>query len=314
MGLLIEGKWQEHEQKSADGKFVRQQSQFRSWIKDPEPGRYHLYASYACPWAHRVLIYRALKGLEYILDVSFVDWFMQDQGWTFTESNKGEGIVKDKLFGFKFAHQIYTKADKAYTGRVTVPILWDKKEETIVSNESADIIRMLNSAFDDIGAKQIDYYPENLRTEIDKINQRVYETLNNGVYKCGFATTQEAYDKAIIPLFDTLDWLEEELSKSRFLLGNQITEADWRTFTTLLRFDAVYAQHFKTSKKRIVDYPSLWSYTRDLYQMPKIKSTINMDHIRKHYYLSHANINPNRILPIEPELDFAMEHGRDTLT
>ncbi|MDX1667937.1 MAG: glutathione S-transferase family protein [Limnobacter sp.] len=328
MGLLVEGEWvdQWYDTKSTGGKFVRNEAQFRNWITadgsagpsgtggfKAEPGRYHLYASYACPWVHRVLIYRALKGLEDAIDVSFVDWYMAEEGWTFHESKPGEGIVKDQLFGFHFARQIYTKADPKYTGRVTVPIIWDRQQGTIVSNESAEIIRMLNSAFDEAGAKEGDYYPEHLRKEIDAINERVYHTLNNGVYKCGFATSQQAYDEAVGPLFDTLDWLEEKLSKTRFLLGDQPTEADWRTFPTLLRFDPVYVQHFKTNKKRIVDYPNLWAYTRDLYQWPGVKDTINLEHVRKHYHISHDTINPHRILPIGPDIDYDEPHGRENM-
>ena len=329
MGLLVDGQWHDkwYDTKSTGGKFVRSQAQFRNWITadgsagesgkagfQAESGRYHLYASYACPWVHRVLIYRALKGLEDMISVSFVDWYMAENGWTFAESNQGEGIVKDHLFGSEFAHQIYTKADPSYSGRVTVPILWDKEQGTIVSNESSEIIRMLNTAFDGIGAAEGDYYPKALRGDIDAINERVYNTLNNGVYKCGFATTQDAYDEAVTPLFETLDWLEDKLSSRRFLLGDQPTEADWRTFPTLVRFDPVYVQHFKTSKKRIVDYPNLWGYTRDLYQWSGIAGTINMDHTRKHYHLSHESINPHRILPIGPDLDFTAPHGREALT
>ncbi|MEL6555852.1 MAG: glutathione S-transferase family protein [Cyanobacteria bacterium J06621_11] len=328
MGLLIDGQWhnQWYDTDSTGGKFERSQAQFRNWITangsagpsgkagfKAEAGRYHLYASYACPWVHRVLIYRMLKGLEDMIDVSFVDWFMGEHGWTFHESKQGEGIVKDHLFGADYAYQIYTKADQNYSGRVTVPILWDKQENTIVSNESSEIIRMLNSAFDSIGAKDGNYYPEALRGQIDAINNRVYNTLNNGVYKCGFATSQEAYDEAVVPLFETLDWLEEQLSSCRFLLGDRPTEADWRTFPTLLRFDPVYVQHFKCSKKRIVDYPNLWGYTRDLYQWPGMVETINIEHVRKHYHISHESINPCRILPIGPNLDFTAPHGRETL-
>lgn len=328
MGLLIDGQWHDqwYDTQSTGGKFKRSQAQFRNWITadgsagpsgkagfKAEMGRYHLYASYACPWVHRVLIYRTLKGLEDMIDVSFVDWFMGEHGWTFHESGEGEGIVKDHLFGADYAYQIYTKANNSYSGRVTVPILWDKQEKTIVSNESSEIIRMLNSAFDGNGAKAGDYYPKALRGQIDAINDRIYNTLNNGVYKCGFATSQAAYNEAVVPLFETLDWLEERLSKRRFLLGDQPTEADWRTFPTLIRFDPVYVQHFKCSKKRIVDYPNLWGYTRDLYQWPGIVETINMAHMRKHYHISHQSINPCRILPIGPDLDFTAPHGRETL-
>ena len=328
MGLLVDGKWQDvwYDTDSTGGKFERSQAQFRNYITadgsagpsgkagfKAEAGRYHLYASYACPWVHRVLIYRTLKGLEDMIDVSFVDWFMGDRGWTFQPSDQSDTMVKDRLFGLEYAHQIYTKADPHYSGRVTVPILWDKKHNTIVSNESSEIIRMLNTEFDGIGAKPGDYYPEYLRKEIDTFNERIYNTLNNGVYKCGFATTQKAYDEAVEPLFKTLDWLENILAKKRFLTGEQPTEADWRLFPTLVRFDPVYVGHFKCSKKRIVDYPNLWGYTRDLYQWPGITDTINMSHIRKHYHLSHESINPCRILPIGPDLDFNAPHGRENL-
>lgn len=323
MGLLVEGKWHDqwYDTDKTGGKFERSKSQFRNWItKDgaagptgeagfkAEAGRYHLYASYACPWVHRVLIYRALKGLEDMIDVSFVHWYMADKGWTFQKDD--QNIVGDKLFNFDFAHQIYTKADPNYSGRVTVPVIWDKKKNTIVSNESSEIIRMLNSAFDDIGAKEGDYYPYALRSDIDALNERIYDTVNNGVYKAGFATTQEAYEEAVIPLFETLDWLEEKLSKSRFLFGEQPTEADWRLFPTLYRFDSVYNGHFKCSIRRLIDYPNLWAYSRDLYQWPGIKSTVNPEHARRHYYESHDMINPTRITPIAPDINWDAPHNR----
>ena len=323
MGLLVDGKWHDqwYDTQSTGGKFERSIAQFRNWItKDgaagptgktgfkAEAGRYHLYASYACPWVHRVLIYRKLKGLESMIDVSFVHWYMAEHGWTFNKDD--EGIVGDHLFDHEFAHQIYTKADPNYSGRVTVPILWDKETGTIVSNESSEIIRMLNSSFDNIGAKQGDYYPETLRTEIDALNDRIYNTVNNGVYKSGFSTTQEAYEEAVYPLFESLDWLEERLSKNRFLIGDQPTEADWRLFPTLYRFDCVYVGHFKCSIKRIVDYPNLWSYTRDLYQFPGIIDTVNMEHVRRHYYESHDTINPTRIVPIAPKINWDEPHDR----
>lgn len=326
MGLLVDGEWHDrwYDTDKTEGKFVRSKAQFRNWITadgaagpdgksgfKAEAGRYHLYGSYACPWVHRVLIFRKLKGLEEMIDVSFVHWYMAEHGWTFEKDE--DGIVGDKQFGLEYAHQIYTKADPKYSGRVTVPIIWDKQQQTIVSNESSEIIRMLNSAFDQIGAKPGDYYPEAHREEIDQINDRVYNTLNNGVYKCGFATSQKAYDEAVEPLFETLDWLEERLATRRFLVGDQPTEADWRLFPTLLRFDPVYVGHFKCSKKRIVDYPNLWAYTRDLYQWPGIADTINLDHVRKHYHISHDTINPHRILPVAPELDFTTPHGREKL-
>lgn len=323
MGLLIDGKWHDkwYDTKSTGGKFERSVSQFRNWItKDgsagatgkagfkAESGRYHLYASYACPWVHRVLIYRKLKGLENMIDVSFVHWYMAENGWTFNKDDKG--IVGDNLFDNEFAHQIYTRADPNYSGRVTVPIIWDKKTNTIVSNESSEIIRMLNYAFDDIGAKQGDYYPDHLRSEIDALNERIYNTINNGVYKSGFSTTQQAYEEAVQPLFKSLDWLEEKLSKSRFLIGDQPTEADWRLFPTLYRFDSVYVGHFKCSVKRIIDYPNLWGYTRDLYQWSGIKETVNVEHARRHYYESHNTINPTRIVPIAPEINWEEPHNR----
>ncbi len=322
MGLLVDGQWHDKDPRPADdGAYVRQESVFRNWVTSDgaagtsgdsgfkaEPGRYHLYVSYACPWAHRALIFRKLKGLETIIDVSYVHWLLEDHGWTFEPDAKG--IVGDKLFGFQYAHQLYTKADPHYSGRVTVPILWDKKRNTIVSNESADIIRMFNSAFDGVGAAEGDYYPQALRDEIDTVNDRIYHSLNNGVYKAGFATTQSAYDEAIAPLFETLDWLEDTLAAKRFLLGDQVTEADWRLFPTLLRFDPVYAVHFKCSRKRIVDYQHLWAYARALYQWSGIADTINMDHARKHYYLSHKDVNPSGVLPVAPQVDWLAPHGR----
>ncbi|MEL6882157.1 MAG: glutathione S-transferase family protein [Cyanobacteria bacterium J06607_10] len=322
MGLLVDGRWQDqwYDTKSTGGKFERKSSQFRSWITpDGTPGptgeggfaaeadRYHLYISYACPWAHRTMIFRTLKGLESMISFSSVDWFMGDRGWTFKSD---EQVVNDPLFDFDYAHELYTRADKGYTGRVTVPILWDKQTDTIVSNESSEIIRMLNSAFDGIGAKAGDYYPKALRDNIDEINDRIYHTVNNGVYKCGFATTQAAYEEALYPLFESLDWLEEKLSNQRYLLGDELTEADWRLFTTLVRFDPVYVGHFKCNVRRIVDYPNLWGYVRELYQMPGIADTVNFSHIKQHYYKSHETINPTRIVPAGPQIDFTSSHGR----
>ncbi len=326
MGQLVDGIWSDewYDTKSTGGKFKRNPSQFRNWITpdgsagpsgEPgfkaETGRYHLFVAYACPWAHRTLIFRALKGLEEAIDVSFVHWYMAENGWTFEKDE--DGIVGDDLFGSHFAHQIYTKADPNYTGRVTVPILWDKLQNTMVSNESSEIIRMFNSAFDGIGAKEGDYYPQAMRGEIDALNTRIYDTFNNGVYKCGFATSQAAYDEAITPLFETLEFLEERLSSSRYLMGSTPTEADWRLFPTLLRFDPVYHGHFKTNKKMLREYPNLWGYTCDLYQWPGIAETVNMDHTRKHYYCSHETINPHRILPIGAQIDYSAPHGRGKL-
>ncbi len=324
MGKLVEGVWHDiwYDTKSTGGKFVRTNAKFRNWITadgesapsgeafEAENGRYHLYVSYACPWAHRTLIMRKLKGLEEMIGVSVVNHFMGAQGWTFHE---GDGVIPDPLVDAEFLHEIYTAADPRFSGRVTVPVLWDKKTGTIVSNESSEIIRMFNSAFDHLGATPGDFYPEALGEEIDEVNERVYHTLNNGVYKCGFATTQEAYEEALVDLFDTLDWLEERLSKQRYLVGEQITEADWRLFTTLVRFDAVYVGHFKTNLRRIADYPNLWAYTRELYQVPGVSGTVNMHHIKKHYYGSHESINPTHIVPMGPIIDFNEPHRRDEM-
>ncbi|MBT4871397.1 MAG: glutathione S-transferase family protein [Marinovum sp.] len=322
MGLLQEGKWvdQWYDTKSTNGRFVRKAPQFRNWITadgaagpsgkggfKAEPGRYHLYVSLACPWAHRTLILRALKGLEKMISVSIVHWYMAENGWTF---DVGDGVVPDTVNGAQFLHQVYTQAKPDYSGRVTVPVLWDKQTKTIVSNESPEIIRMFNSAFDEVGAAQGDYYPEHLRSEIDALNDRIYTTVNNGVYRCGFATTQAAYEEAITPLFDTLDWLEDILSRKRYLTGAQITEADWRLFTTLIRFDPVYVGHFKCNIRRIADYPNLSNYLRDLYQQPGISRTVNMEHIKRHYYESHTSINPSRVVPLGPEIDFSIPHNR----
>ncbi|MEM7289628.1 MAG: glutathione S-transferase family protein [Pseudomonadota bacterium] len=323
MGLLVDGVWQDkwYDTKKSDGKFERWDSVFRNWITtDGAPGptgeggfkaekdRYHLYVSYACPWAHRTLIYRTLKGLEDSVSVSFVHWMMGSNGWSFEKDE--DGIVDDDLFSNAFLYEIYLKAQPNYSGRVTVPVLWDKKTETIVSNESSEIIRMFDDAFDDVGAKSGDHYPEDKRAEIDELNERIYHTFNNGVYKCGFATTQQAYDAAIVPLFETMDYLESVLSKSRFLNGAEPSEADWRLFPTLFRFDGVYHGHFKCNRNRLVDYPNLWAYTRDLYQWPGIADTTNYDHAVLHYHKSHETVNPHRILPIGPVIDFNEPHGR----
>ena len=325
MGLLQEGRWvdQWYNTKDTHGRFVRRSPQFRNWITPDgaagisgsggfkaESERYHLYVSLACPWAHRTLIFRALKGLEDMISVSVVHWYMVDRGWTFEAA---DGVIADTLNGADYLYQVYTSAKPDYSGRVTVPVLWDKKTGTIVSNESSEIIRMFNSAFDDIGARSGDYYPAALRGEIDELNSRIYDTLNNGVYKAGFATTQQAYEEAVIPLFDTLDWLEDRLSPQRFLTGHQITEADWRLFTTLVRFDPVYVGHFKCNLRRIVDYPNLSGYVRDLYQQPDVAATVNMQHIKHHYYASHATINPTRIVPVGPDIDYELPHDREHL-
>ncbi len=326
MGHLDNGVWKDqwYDTKSTGGAFKRSTAGFRNWITADgragpsgedgfaaESGRYHLYVSLACPWAHRTLIFRAIKGLEDHIDVSVVHPDMLSDGWTF--DTDFPGATGDTLYGLPFARDIYLKADPKVSGRVTVPILWDKQRETIVSNESSEIIRMLNSAFDGLTGNRDDYWPEPLRDDIAMVNDRVYDTVNNGVYKSGFATTQEAYDAAVIPLFESLDWLEERLSSQRYLVGDQITEADWRLFTTLVRFDAVYHLHFKCNRRRITDYPNLWAYTRELYQVPGVAGTVNLDHIVRHYHYSHETINPYRIIPINPILDFDAPHGRDTL-
>ncbi len=295
MGLLVEGKWadQWYDTKKTDGKFVRQDSAFRDWIgsdKFPaEKDRYYLYVSLACPWAHRTLIFRALKGLTDWIDVTVVSPDMLDKGWEFDKP--------EPLYGYQFAHQLYTHAKADYTGRVSVPILWDKKYETIVNNESSDIIRMFNSAFNDGTGNTLDFYPEALRADIDAVNADVYEHINNGVYKTGFATTQAAYEEAYDALFEALDQVEERLSHQKYLVGDTITEADWRLFTTLIRFDAVYFGHFKCNKKQIADYIHISCYLRGLYEQPYIAETVHIDHIKRHYYYSHESINPTRIVP-----------------
>ncbi|WP_150303322.1 glutathione S-transferase family protein [Pseudomonas saliphila] len=323
MGLLIEGQWVDrwYDTESNNGRFARSEAQYRNWITadgspgptgtggfQAEAGRYHLYVSLACPWAHRTLIFRKLKGLESMISVSVVNPLMAEDGWTFAPD---DGVIADPVNAAQYLHQIYTADDPDYTGRVTVPVLWDKQQNLLVSNESAEIIRMLNSAFDEIGAKPGDYYPEALRREIDEINAKVYDRVNNGVYKAGFATTQDAYEQAVLPLFEMLDELEQRLATQRYLLGDQITEADWRLFTTLIRFDAVYHGHFKCNLKRIEDYPHIAGYVRELYQWPGIAETVNMKHIKEHYYRSHASINPTGVVPAGPVLDLVRPHGRE---
>ena len=324
MGLLVDGEWKDqwYDTKKSGGKFVRSDAGFRNWITadgsagpsgeggfKAEAGRYHLYISHACPWANRTAIFRKLKGLEDAISLSVVDHFMGSEGWTF--NGEGDGSTKDHINGFDRMHQVYTAAKSDYTGRVTVPVLWDKERSTIVSNESSEIIRMFNSAFAAVTDDEQDFYPQALRTGIDEVNERVYHTVNNGVYKCGFATTQEAYEEAFQPLFETLDWLEERLSTQRYLVGDQVTEADWRLFTTLVRFDPVYVGHFKCNKRRIADYPNLSNYARDLYQWPGVADTINMHHIKAHYYGSHETINPTRVVPVGPDVDYTLPHDRD---
>lgn len=323
MGLLVDGKWQDvwYDTKSTKGRFERSKSQFRNWVTadgsagptgeggfKAEPGRYHLYVSYACPWAHRTLIFRALKKLEDVISVSVVDYLMVEEGWTFYGTT---GSTGDDLYGSKRLYEIYTRADPNYSGRVTVPVLWDKQRQTIVSNESSEIIRMLNTAFNEFGDASLDFYPDALAAEIDALNDFIYPNINNGVYRAGFATSQDAYEEAFKQLFAALDILEDRLSRQRYLTGSSLTEADWRLFTTLLRFDPVYVGHFKCNLRRIADYPNLWNYTRELYQVPGVASTVNMEHIKGHYYRSHKTINPTGIVPTGPEIDFTAPHDRD---
>ena len=313
MGLLVEGQWQDkwYDTSKTGGKFERSESQFRGVIGDsehpPEEGRYHLYVSLACPWAHRCLIFRELKGLEDLIDVSVVSPLMLEQGWTFDRASGSSG---DALYHSEVLHQLYTRHQADYTGRVTVPVLWDSKRERIVNNESSDIIRQFNTGFDELTGNRDDYYPEALRAEIDDINDYVYHRINNGVYKAGFATTQSAYEEAYESLFEALDFVESKLSRHRFLVGERITEADWRLLTTLIRFDAVYHGHFKCNRQRLEEFPALSDYVRELYQWPKVEMTVNFSHIKRHYYGSHATINPTAIVPMGPDIDYHRPHHR----
>ena len=325
MGRLIDGVWRPagYDPTRSGGRFVRADSQLRNWITaagDPgpsgrggfaaAPGRYHLYVSYACPWAHRTLIVRRLKGLEDLITLSVVHWFMGDEGWTFAA---GDGVVADPINNASHLHQVYTAAVPDYTGRVTVPVLWDKQTGTIVSNESSEIIRMFNGAFDAWGRAELDLYPAPLRDEIEAVNATVYDTVNNGVYKSGFAGTQAAYEEAVAAVFTTLDSLEMRLSGQRYLVGDRVTEADWRLFVTLVRFDPVYHGHFKCNLRRLRDYPNLWNYTLELFQVPGVADTVNLAHIKHHYYASHESINPTRIVPMGPIIDYTAAHDRDRL-
>jgi putative glutathione S-transferase len=319
MGLLINGEWKDqwYDTSETDGRFVRTDAQFRDWVTadgssgfKAESGRYHLYVSYACPWAHRTLIYRKLKGLEDHISISVVNPLMLESGWTFEPF---DGVVPDPIFGAQYMHQIYTAARPDYSGRVTVPVLWDRETGTIVNNESSEIIRMLDHEFDEVGASGPRFCPPELKADIEDINAFTYDAINNGVYKSGFATTQGAYEEALVELFAALDQIELRLAGSRFLVGEVVTEADWRLFTTLLRFDPVYVGHFKCNLRRIVDYPNLWGYTRELYQVPGVSDTVRMDHIKTHYYASHPTINPTGIVPVGPEIDFDEPHRRDHL-
>ncbi len=323
MGMLFKGElvdnWLERENDA--GEFKRMASTFRHWVTadgragpsgedgfKAEPGRYHLYVSSACPWAHRTVIFRKLKQLEHIIGLSIVEPDMLAQGWTFADNGK----YIDHVHGFNYMHEIYTLADEQFTGQITVPVLWDKQRHTIVNNESSEIIRMLNSSFDDLTEVKTDYYPKKLRAEIDAINQPIYENINNGVYRCGFATTQTAYEKAFDRLFRELDRVETRLSRQRYLLGDLLTEADWRLFTTLVRFDAVYVGHFKCNLRRIADFANLANYLRELYQLPGIAETVDIAYIKRHYYYSHTSVNPTQIIPKGPALKFDLAHDRAT--
>ena len=326
MGLLIDGQWHDrwYDTKSTGGKFERQESSFRNWVTadgspgpsgeggfPAESGRYHLYISYACPWAHRTLIFRTLKGLEEHIGVSVVHPLMKGDGWTF--GTDFPGATGDRLMGKGFLRDVYTEAEPGATTRVTVPVLWDKERRTIVSNESSEIIRMFNSAFDRLTGNRQDFYPPALRREIDEANAAVYNDVNNGVYKAGFATTQAAYDEAVTALFDRLDRLDQRLGRQRYLVGDRVTEADWRLFTTLVRFDPVYVGHFKCNIRRLADYPNLWPYARELYQWPGVAETVHFDHIKTHYYASHETVNPTGIVPKGPAIDWNQPHGRERL-
>jgi len=309
-GYLLNGRWHTgwYDTSHSGGEFQRSESQFRRWLTADgssglraEPGRYHLYVSLACPWAHRTLILRRLKALEDVVGVSVVDPVMHDNGWEFSN---GPGCVPDSVNGFRYLHQLYTAAAANYSGRVTVPVLWDKKSATIVNNESAEILRMFNSAFDAYAAVKTDYHPRPLRAQIDEVNEFIYRDVNNGVYRCGFAGSQAAYERAFDALFAALDWIERRLERAPYLVGEAITEADWRLFTTLVRFDAVYYLHFKCNLRRVADYPRLSRYVRELYRVPGVAATVDMDHIKRHYYMSHRHLNPSGIVPKGPVLEF----------
>lgn len=325
MGLLVDGVWHDkwYDTEGHDGKFQREEAKLRNWITpsgEPgpqgeggfaaEPDRYHLYVSLACPWAHRTLIFRRLKNLSDLIGVSVVSPLMLEHGWTY---HTDEGSTGDRLYQSRYHHEIYTRHDPTYSGRVTVPLLWDKKNQQIVSNESSEIIRMFNSAFDHLTGNRLDFYPEALRSEIDAINELVYDNINNGVYKAGFATSQEAYEEAYAALFEALDEVELRLSRQRYLCGKTLTEADWRLFTTLIRFDAVYHGHFKCNRQRLEDFPHLSNYVRELYQYPGVAETVDFNHIKKHYYYSHHMINPTRVVPVGPDIDYMRPHNRRTI-
>lgn len=325
MGMLIDGKWQDvwYDTSKSDGRFVRENARFRHWITPDgsagpegdggfaaEPGRYHLYVSLACPWAHRTLIVRALKGLESLIDVSVVSPIMLDKGWTY---NATEGSTGDQVNNHDYHYQVYTSAQPGYTGRVTVPVLWDKQQQCIVNNESSEIIRMFNNAFNGITGNQENFYPVALRAQIDRWNDRIYPAVNNGVYRAGFATTQQAYEEAYHELFSELDHIDQHLADNRYLLGETLTEADIRLFTTLIRFDAVYHGHFKCNRQRLEDFVNIPAYVRDIYQLAGVADTVDFDHIKTHYYASHHTINPTGVVPLGPDIDFTRAHERERL-
>lgn len=319
MGLLVDGQWRTdwYDTSESKGRFVRKESHFRDWVQadgstrfTPDAGRYHLYVSLACPWAHRTLIYRKLKGLEDAISLSVVEPLMAADGWSFGDA---PGSIPDSVHQSRHLRDVYLKADPHYTGRVTVPVLWDRKLDTVVSNESSEIIRMFDREFAEIVSQQAEFCPPELEDEIDAVNAFVYPTINNGVYRCGFATTQEAYEEAYRQLFFALDAVEERLSRQRYLVAGQISEADWRLFTTLVRFDAVYVGHFKCNRHRIADFPNLSGYLRELYQVPGVRDTVNLQHIKEHYYRSHTSINPTGVVPAGPTLNLDAPHGRESI-
>ncbi|WP_323192706.1 glutathione S-transferase family protein [Halostella sp. PRR32] len=320
MNMLVDGEWRTdaYESTNEEGEFERQETSFRDWVRDapgakftPEEGRYHLYVSLACPWAHRTLVTRALKGLDHAISVDVVDPYRQNDGWEF--SPEKEDCTSDTIHGSDYLREVYTAADPEFTGRVTVPVLWDRKRETIVNNESEEIMRMFDLAFDDIATNDVDLYPEGYRDDIDRIIDEIYEPINNGVYRAGFADTQEAYERAVGELFDALDHWDEMLADRRYLAGDRLTEADIAMFTTLIRFDAVYHTHFKCNVRQIADYDDLWSYLRELYQLPGVAETVNLEQIKTHYYRSHTDLNPKQIVPAGPDIDFTVDHDRDRL-
>jgi putative glutathione S-transferase len=320
MNMLVDGEWRTdaYQSTNENGEFDRSETSFRDWIQDdpdarfqPEAGRYHLYASLACPWAHRALLVRALKGLKDAISVDIVDPYRGDDGWQFTPDK--DGCTEDSLYGSEFLRELYVEADPEMTGRVTVPVLWDTQEETIVNNESKEILRMLDTAFEDVAEHDVDLYPEGYQEDIDRIIEDIYEPINNGVYRSGFANTQTAYDEAVTELFDALDHWDEVLADQRYLAGDRLTEADICMFTTLVRFDEVYHTHFMCNHRLIREYDNLWPYLRDLYQTPGVAATVNMDHIKEHYFTTHPDVSPKRIVPIGPDPDFETPHDRDAL-